>query len=93
MECADSLLEVLLAHAYLEALRVMHAVVAGMGPDSAAPGLHWVKHAARRGMELIDAGRWKQHGTAVNVPAPLIRQFLVMFARGNIFILEPMRGR
>jgi hypothetical protein len=88
-DAADRLVEILLPHAYLEALYVIQAEIEREGTDSKIPEAELETIAARRGIALIDAGKWKQRGTWVHFPPSWIRQILEMFVRGDLSLLNP----
>jgi len=57
--------------------------------DSKIPEAEMEQVAARRGIALIDAGKWKQRGPWVHFPPSWVRQILEMFARGDLSLLNP----
>lgn len=86
-DAADRLTEIMLPHAYLEALYVVEAELKRQGkPDLSDAVLE--KAAAIRGIALIDAGTWKQRDTWVHLPPSWVRQILEMFIRGELSLLS-----
>jgi hypothetical protein len=92
-DAADRLVEILLPHAYLEALYVIQAEIEREGTDSKIPEAELETIGATRGIALIDAGKWKQRDTWVHFPPSWIRQILEMFARGDLSLLNPTQPK
>jgi hypothetical protein len=95
-DAADRLEEILLPHVYLEALRVILAEIEREPADSKIAEAEIEKIAARRGIALVDAGKWKQHDTWIHFPPSWVRQTLEMFAKGDLSLLDrrpPKRRR
>jgi len=91
-DAADRLAEILLPHAYLEALYVIQAELERQGKSDVSDGV-LEKAAATRGIALIDAGKWKQRDTWVHLPPSWVRQILEMFIRGELSLLGPSPTR
>ncbi len=91
-DAADRLVEILLPHAYLEALYVIQAELERQGKSNVSDTV-LEKAAATRGIALIDAGKWKQRDTWVHLPPPWVRQILEMFIRGELSLLGPSPKR
>ena len=87
-EAIKKLGEILVPHAYLEALYVIQAELEGEKPDSKLSDAERERAAASRGIALIDAGRWKQRDTWVHFPSSWIRQILERFASGETSLLD-----
>ena len=87
-EAADRLVEILLPHAYTEALEAMLAELNGELRESAIPDDEKQKLAAERGIALIDAGKWKHRYKDVFIPASWVRQILERFASGESLLLK-----
>ena len=92
-DAADRLVDILLPHAYLEALFVMQAEIEREGTDSKIPEAELETIAATRGIALIDAGKWKQRDTWMHFPPSWIRQLLEMFVRGDLSLLNPTQPK
>lgn len=88
-EALEKLREIFVPRVFLEALYVMLEEFERIGPDTGLPDAELEKLAARRGMELIDADRWKQRDTWCHFPPSWVRQVLEMFASGRISLLDP----
>ncbi len=88
-EAVSTLAEILLPRAYLEALYVIQGEMERGGTDPSAPDIELERLAARRGIELIDAGRWKQRDTWVHFPPSWIRQILESFVCGELSLGHP----
>jgi len=91
-EAIKKLGEILLPHAYLEALYVIQAELEGDKSNSRISDAERERAAASRGMALIDAGRWKQRDTWVHFPSSWIRQILERFASGEASLLDEESG-
>jgi hypothetical protein len=87
-DAADRLAEILLPHAYLEALYVIQAELERQGKSNVSDAV-LEKAAATRGIAVIDAGKWKQRDTWVHLPPSWVRQILEMFIRGELSVLRP----
>jgi hypothetical protein len=59
-DAADRLADILRPHMVREALQVILAELERMPADSELPESEKERESARRGIELIDAGKWKQ---------------------------------
>lgn len=88
-EAMDRLTEILLPRAYLEALYVIQAELERDKPDTPTTDAEMEKAAAKRGIALVDAGKWKQRDTWVHLPSSWIRQVLEMFASGETSLASP----
>lgn len=86
-EAISRLSELLVPHAFLEALYVIQAELEREEPDSEHPDAEQERRAARRGIALIDAGKWKQRDTWIHLPPSWIRQILERFASGETSLL------
>jgi len=87
-DAADRLAEILLPHAYLEALYVVEAELERQGKSDVSDAV-LEKAAATRGIALIDAGKWKQRDTWVHLPPSWVRQILELFIRGELSLRGP----
>jgi hypothetical protein len=96
-EAINKLREILLPRIILEALYVMQAELEREIPDSRTSDAEVEKAAAKRGIAVVDAGKWKQRDTWVHFPSSWIRQILERVASGEISLLDPRplkrRGR
>jgi hypothetical protein len=92
-DAADRLVEILLPHAYLEALYIIQAEIERESTDPNVPEAELETIAATRGIAVIDAGKWKQRDTWVHFPPSWIRQILEMFARGDLSVLNPTQPK
>jgi len=88
-DAADRLMEILPPRAYLEALHVIAAELEREPTDSTICDPEREQAAARRGIALIDAGKWKQHDTSIYLPRSWVRQMLEAFANGDLSLLDP----
>lgn len=86
-EAISRLSEILVPHAFLEALYVIQAELEREESDSKIPDAEQQRRAASRGIALIDAGKWKQRDTWVHFPPSWIREILVRFASGETSLL------
>ncbi len=84
---ADRLEEILAPRAFYEALQVILAEIEPVDPK--IPEAEREQIAARRGIALMDAGKWKQRDTTIHLPPTWIRQVLEMFANGDLSLLDP----
>jgi hypothetical protein len=62
-----------------------------MPADSELPESEKEREAARRGIELIDVGNWKQRDTTIHFPRLWIREIVERFALGKLSLLNPSR--
>jgi hypothetical protein len=85
-DAADRLAEILLPHAYLEALYVIQAELDRQGKSDVSDAA-LERAAATRGIALLDSGKWKQWDTWVHLPPSWVRQILEMFIRGDLTLL------
>ncbi len=95
-DAINRLSEVLVPHAYLEALYLVQAELERAGPEAKGSDRELEREAARRSIATIDAGKWKQRDTWVHLPPSWIRQILEMFASGKTSLLNastPKRHR
>jgi hypothetical protein len=95
-DAADRLVEILLPHVFQEAVHVILAGLEHEPSDSKTPEAEMEKVAARRGIALIDAGKWKQRDTTIHFPPSWVREILETFARGDVSLLNsrpPKRRR
>src|SRR5579872_1959886 len=88
-DAADKLAEIFIPHVFLEALRVILAELERVPLDPAIPDTEHEKVAAQRGIELVNAGKWKQQDTWVHFPPSWIREMLELFVRGELSICDP----
>ena len=88
-DAADRLMEILAPRAYLEALQVVLAELECEPTDAITSEQEREQAAARRGIALVDGGKWKQRDTSIYLPQSWIRQMLEMFASGEISLLDP----
>lgn len=88
-DAADRLVEILFPHVLQEALQVILAEIEREPADSKIPEGEIECVAARRGIALIDAGKWKQRDTTIHFPPSWVRQILVGFASGDLSLLDP----
>jgi hypothetical protein len=88
-DAADHLEEILAPRAFYEALQVILAEIEREPADSKIPETELERVAARRGIALLDAGKWKHHDTTIYLPPSWIRQILEMFANGDLSLLDP----
>jgi hypothetical protein len=88
-DAADRLMEIFAPRAYLEALQVVLAELEREPADPKTPQAEIEKAAARRGIALVDAGRWKQRDTSIYLPRSWIRQMLEAIASGDLSLLDP----
>src|ERR1700693_2538528 len=65
-DAADRLVEILLPHAYREALEAILTELEGELRDSAIADTDKEKLAAQRSIALIDAGKWKHQHTDIS---------------------------
>lgn len=82
-QAINKLSEILLPRAYLEALYVVQAELERAGHETTVPDAELEREAARRGIAVLDAGKWKQRDTWVHLPPSWIRQILEMFVSGE----------
>jgi hypothetical protein len=87
-DAADRLEEILAPRAFYEALQVILAEIEREPADSKIPDAEIERVAARRGIALFDAGKWKQRDTTIYLPRLWIRQILEMFANGDLSLLD-----
>jgi hypothetical protein len=73
-DAADRLMEILAPRAYLEALQVILAELEREPADSKIPEADMEQAAARRGITLIDSGKWKQHDTTIYLPKSWVQR-------------------
>lgn len=92
-DAADRLGEILLPHVFHEAVQVILAELEHEPTDSQIPEAEIEQVAARRGIALIDAGKWKQRDTFIHFPPSWVRQILEKFARGDLSILNPQPSK
>ena len=95
-DAINKLSEILLPRAYLEALYVIQAELERAGPEPKAPDTKLEREAARRGIAVIDLGKWKQRDAWVHLPPSWVRQILEMFASGKTSLVDefpPKRRR
>jgi len=90
-DAADRLEEILAPRAFYEALQVILAEIEREPTDSKIPEVEIERIAARRGIALLDAGKWKQRDITIYLPPSWIRQILEMFANGDLSLLYPPR--
>lgn len=88
-DAADSLANILRPRVLLEALQVILAELERMPADTKLPESERERAAARRGIELIDAGKWKQCDTTIHFPRSWIREIVERFALGELSMLDP----
>jgi hypothetical protein len=88
-DAADRLEEILAPRAFYEALQVILAEIEREPADSIIPEPELERIAARRGIALLDARKWKQRDTTIYLPPTWIRQILEMFANGDLSLLDP----
>jgi hypothetical protein len=88
-DAADRLMEILAPRAYLEALHIILAELELEPRDSKIPEAEIEKAAARRGIALIDSGKWKQHDSTIHLPKSWVRQMLEAFVSGELSLLDP----
>jgi hypothetical protein len=88
-DAADLLVESHLPHVFHEAVQVILAELEREPTDSKIPESEMEKVAARRGIALIDAGKWKQRDTTIHFPPSWVRQTLETFAQGDLSLLNP----
>jgi hypothetical protein len=88
-DAADKLEEILIPHVFQEALHVILGEIEREPADSKISEAEIEKVAARRGVALIDTGKWKQRDTWVHFPPSWVRQVLEMFERGDVSLLNP----
>jgi hypothetical protein len=74
---------------YLEALYVLQAELECEKPDSRTTDSEMEKAAAKRGIALVDADKWKQRDTWIHFPSSWIREILERFASGETSLLGP----
>jgi len=84
----NSLAEILVPRAYLEALYVILAELEREGADPKVPDTELEREAARRGIAIIDSGKWKQRDTSIHLPPSWIRELLEKFASGEMSLLD-----
>jgi hypothetical protein len=94
-DAADRLADILQPGVILEALHVILAELERMPADSELPETEKEREAARRGIALIDAGKWKQRDTTIHFPRSWIREIVERFALGKLSLLdlEPPKRR
>jgi hypothetical protein len=92
-EAMNRLAEILLHRVFLEALYVMQAELELERADSRTTDAEMENTAAKRGIALVDAGRWKQRDTWVHFPSSWIREILERFASGETSLLCPGKPR
>jgi hypothetical protein len=88
-DAADRLEEILAPRAFYEALQVILAEIEREPSDSTIPEAEFERIAARRGIALLDARKWKQRDTTIYLPESWVRQILEMFAHGDLSLLDP----
>jgi hypothetical protein len=88
-DAADRLADILRPHVFREALQVILAELERMPPNSELPESEKEREAARRGIALIDAGKWKQRDTTIHFPRSWIREIVERFALGKLSVLDP----
>ena len=88
-DAADRLGEILSPHVFHEAVQVILAEVEREPADSKIPEAEIEQVAARRGIALIDVGKWKQRDTFIHFPSSWVRQILEQFVRGDLSLLNP----
>ena len=59
-----------------------------MPSDSELPESEKEREAARRGIALIDAGKWKQRDTTIHFPRSWVREIVERFAVGELSLLN-----
>ncbi len=92
-EAADRLMEILAPRAYLEALQVVLAELEREPTDATISEREREQAAARRGIALVDTGKWKQRDTSIYLPKSWIRQMLKAIASGDLSLLDPSPRR
>ena len=92
-DAADRLGEILAPRAFYEALQVIVAEIEREPAESQIPEAEIEQVAARRGIAVIDAGKWKQRDTTIYLPPSWVRQILEAFASGELSILNPTPPR
>jgi hypothetical protein len=88
-DAADRLEEILAPRAFYEALQVILAEIEREPADSTIPEAELERIAARRGIALLDADKWKPRDTTIYLPDSWVRQILEMFANGDLSLLDP----
>jgi hypothetical protein len=88
-DAADRLADILRPHVFREALQVILAELDRMPADSELSEPEQEREAARRGIALIDAGKWKQRDTTIHFPRSWIREIVERFALGKLSLLDP----
>jgi hypothetical protein len=88
-DAADRLEEILAPRTFYEALQVILTEIEREPADSKILETELEPIAARRGIALLDAGKWKQRDTTIYLPPTWIRQILEMFANGDLSLLDP----
>ena len=92
-DAADELIEMLLPHVFQEALHVILTELEREPANPAIPEKDVERAAARRGIALVDAGKWKQRDTWIHFPASWVREFLEAIARGELSLVEPASAK
>jgi hypothetical protein len=95
-QAMNSLAEILVPRAYLEALYVMQVELEREESDQKVRDAELEREAARRGIAIIDSGKWKQRDTWIHLPPSWIREILERFASGEASLLgesKPKRRR
>lgn len=87
-DAADRLVELLLPHVFKEALQVVLAELEREPAPSTVPEKDQEQAAARRGIEIIDAGKWKQRDTWIHFPKSWVREFLAAVASGELSLVD-----
>jgi hypothetical protein len=92
-EAMNRLAEILLPRVHLEALYVLQAELEREKPDSRTTDGKMEKAAAKRGIALVDAGKWEQRDTWIHFPSSWVREILERFASGETSLLDPGKPR
>lgn len=88
-DAADRLADILRPHVFREALQVILAELDRMPADSKLSEPEQEREAARRGIALIDAGKWKQRDVTIHFPRLWMREIVQRFALGKLSLLDP----
>jgi hypothetical protein len=88
-DAADNLADILRPYVVREAQQVILAELERMPVDTELQESDRERAAARRGIELIDAGKWKQSDTTIHFPRSWIREIVERFALGELSLLDP----